>query len=209
MKHNLSYQPLILNWENYLQSTRDPSLRDFAKYLLLSDTKTSSDAFTGQEPGDEASAETRPNQESAPYLTAEAAELIFRLNKFIRIYGKPVLQDVGLNSMDEFVILAFLLENRESPKKEIIGENLIEFTTGMDMLKRMIKTGLLSERINPADKRQKIISLSQKGQEVLFLILERFKNITDVLGDLEIKEREILLNTLKRLNSFHTSLLRS
>lgn len=202
MKHNLSYQPLILNWENYLQSTQEPSLKDFAKYLLLSDAKTSADASLDKERAND----TEPI-EDAPYLTPEAAELLFRLNKFIRIYGKPVLQEVGLNSMDEFVILAFLLEKRESPKKEIISENLIEFTTGMDMLRRMIKTGLLSERINPEDKRQKIIALSSKGQKVLFLILERFKNITDVLGDLEKKEREMLLNTLKRLNSFHTSLL--
>lgn len=147
--------------------------------------------------------------ENTPYLTAEAAELIFRLNKYIKNYGKPVLQEMGISSMDEFVILAFLLQKRECSKKEIINRNLIEFTTGMDMLRRMIKRGLLIERINTQDKRQKIISLSKKGKNVLFEILVKFKKITDVLGDLDKKEREVFLNLLKQLNKFHTSLLKN
>ena len=202
MKHNLSYQPLILNWENYLQSTNAPSLQGFAKYLLRSQIEMIDD-------NNKVIIESNTLPENTPYLTAEAAELIFRLNKYIKNYGKPVLQEMGISSMDEFVILAFLLQKRECSKKEIINRNLIEFTTGMDMLRRMIKRGLLIERINTQDKRQKIISLSKKGKNVLFEILVKFKNITDVLGDLDKKEREIFLNLLKQLNKFHTSVLKN
>ncbi len=200
MAQTVSYQPLILNWESYLQFEKNPTLEGFAKYLLTSSTKKNHDddaivpfqeVMTGQ---------------TTSYLAPEAAELIFRLNKFINIYGKPIVQEFGLHTMNEFVILASLLELREQSKKELIEDHLIEFTTGMDMLRRMIKNGLLTERVNQKDKRQKLISLSKYGTETLFKILGKLNTINDVLGDLTKEEREAFLKVLKRLNAFHTAL---
>ena len=205
MGNKLSYQPLIKYWESYINSTDDPDLRGFAKYLLLKDSNIKvsleEEQFLGK---------TKDNgaiQKDGPYLTPEVAELIFRLSKFIRLYGKPILKEMELSSMDEFVILAYLFEKGQMPKKELIHQNLIEFTTGIDMLRRMVKSNLLDEKVNPKDKRQKLISLSKNGKSCLFQIFEKFQTITDVLADLEKSERENLLHTLNRLNHFHTSLM--
>jgi len=200
MAQNISYQPLILNWESYLQFEKNPTLEGFAKYLLTSSTKKIANSNTPVPFQEVVTGET------TSYLAPEAAELIFRLNKFINIYGRPIVQEFGLHTMNEFVILASLLELREYSKKDLVNEHLIEFTTGMDMLKRMLKNGLLNERVNEKDKRQKLVSLSKKGTETLFKILGKLNTITDVLGDLNKKDRELFLNMLKRLNAFHTAL---
>jgi DNA-binding MarR family transcriptional regulator len=53
-------------------------------------------------------------------------------------------------------------------KTDIISINLLfEPTTGIDILNRMIRAGLLLEKIDPADKRARLLSLTTKGIDVL------------------------------------------
>ena len=53
-------------------------------------------------------------------------------------------------------------------KTDLISINLLfEPTTGIDILNRMIRAGLLLEKIDPADKRARLLSLTSKGIDVL------------------------------------------
>jgi len=53
-------------------------------------------------------------------------------------------------------------------KTDIISINLLfEPTTGIDILNRMIRAGLLLENVDPADKRARLLSLTPKGKTVL------------------------------------------
>ncbi len=196
---NTSYIPLINQWEAFLKTEQGTGVEDFARYILNRAEKT-----------DEINANKidglPPKSEDYPYLTAEAGQAIFRLYKFARMYSRPIMADVGLNSFDEFSIMTTLLNEQETAKKYLIEKNLIEFTTGMDMLKRMFKQKLIQERVNPDDKREKLVSLSEHGRRVLFKILEGFQTMEDVLGDLNKKEREETIHYLERLDRYHSLL---
>jgi DNA-binding MarR family transcriptional regulator len=53
-------------------------------------------------------------------------------------------------------------------KTDIISINLLfEPTTGIDILNRMIRAGLLIEKVDPTDKRARLLSLTPKGKIVL------------------------------------------
>jgi DNA-binding MarR family transcriptional regulator len=205
MKENLSYKPLIENWEEYLRKGGDGTMKQFATYLLekkQEDALEKSWAWDDEQVQDyiEQNAKKHQFKQQSP----QAATLIWRLYKFIRLYTKPVIGQAGLVSNDEFAILATVDARKECPKKVAITENLIEFTTGMDMIKRLLKAGILLEKVNKADKREKLLSLSEKGEQVLFSIYEKFSTIQDVLGELPDKERDILVTYLKNLDNFHT-----
>lgn len=199
MNKNVSYKPLIHKWEAFLETNQGYSLEDFARYILKQNE-------TLEEESNRKGSDSREKNYEYPYLTAEAGRAIFRLYKFSKMYSKPIMMGVGLNSFDEFTILTTLLEKKEATKKLLIEENLIELTTGMDMLKRMLKQDLLKERINPQDKREKLVSMSENGQRVLFSILKGFQSMEDVLGDLNKEEREQTIQYLERLDKYHSSL---
>lgn len=205
MKENLSYKPLIENWEEYLLKGGDGTMKQFATYLL---EKEQEDALERSWAGDdeqmqeyiEQNAKTHQFKHQSP----QAATLIWRLYKFIRLYTKPVIGLAGLASNDEFAIMATIDARKECSKKVAITENLIEFTTGMDMIKRLLKAGILIDKSNQEDKREKLISLTEKGKQLLYSIYEKFSTIQDVLGELPDRERSILVDYLKNLDSFHT-----
>jgi DNA-binding MarR family transcriptional regulator len=53
-------------------------------------------------------------------------------------------------------------------KTDLISINLLfEPTTGIDILNRMIRAGLLTEKVDSADKRARLLSLTPKGKTVL------------------------------------------
>jgi DNA-binding MarR family transcriptional regulator len=205
MKENLSYKPLIENWEEYLRKGGDATMKQFARYLLekeQEDTLLESWAWNNEQL--QSYIEQNAQEYSFKYQSPQAATLIWRLYKFIRLYTKPVIQQVGLASNDEFAILATVEAMKKCSKKVAITENLIEFTTGMDMIRRLVKANLLVEQLNKEDKREKLISLSEQGKQLLYSIYEKFSTIQDVLGNMPDKERSMLINYLKELDSFHT-----
>ncbi len=195
MQHSISYKPLINRWEDFLAQGNSTDLKDFARYLLEE-----------EEAAEKAVLEHGDTVHEYPYLTAEAGRAIFRLYKFSKIYSRPIMKKAGLTSFDEFSILATLLHTEELTKKDLIFENLVELTTGMDMLKRMLKGNLIQERKNPSDKREKLVSLSELGRKTLFAILEEFQTMEDVLGDLDRKEREETVKYLMELDKYHTAI---
>jgi DNA-binding MarR family transcriptional regulator len=206
MKENLSYKPLIENWEEYLRKGGDASMKQFATYLLEKEQeRTSEKSSVWSNEQIQEYIEQNAKEHHFKLQSPQAATLIWRLYKFIRLYTKPVIQQAGLASNDEFAILATVDAVKECSKKAAITENLIEFSTGMDMIRRLVKAGLLVEKSNKEDKREKLISLSAEGKQLLFAIYEKFSTIQDVLGELPYQERGILIDYLKNLDRFHTS----
>ncbi|WP_262885524.1 MarR family winged helix-turn-helix transcriptional regulator [Lunatibacter salilacus] len=76
-------------------------------------------------------------------------------------------------------------------------------------MKRLINLGLVSEKVNKNDKRQKLISLTKKGKELLFKVYVGFSKIQDVMVGLNIEQRELLIHTLQSLDTFHTGNIQS
>lgn len=202
-KQNNSYIPLIEAWETFVQTSDKNSLLDFGHWLVENRSPEKLNTTNDNE------LENYFNANNAEYnlslQSSEASFLIWRLSKFIRHYVKPILTEKGLSSQDDFAILAHIDYLKTCSKKEAVDANIIEPTTGIEIIKRLVKQKLIIEKENEEDKRQKLISLSTKGQELLRSIYIGFSGIQDVLADMEKDERKILISVLKRLDTFHTS----
>lgn len=201
MKNDKSYLPLISEWENYLKISNKADLKGFAYWLL------EKDGVPAREEDVELSEYfgSNTNEHKFAYKSSEAAFLIWRLGKFIRHYTKPILLGNGLAGQDDFAILSHVDYKTSCSKKEAIEANIIEPTTGIEIIKRLIKAGLLSEKVNKDDKREKIISLTKIGKEKLYQIYVGFAQIQDLMAEMNVEQRENLIQTLTSLDTFHTS----
>jgi MarR family transcriptional regulator, lower aerobic nicotinate degradation pathway regulator len=201
----ISYLPLIEKWETYLQAGGTQSMEHFAVWLLQQKQQERQVADVLNEPGLQAYFDQN-GEENLAFLSSEAAYLVGRLYKYVRNYTKPILSAAGLSSQDEFAILAHADFLGECTKKVAIEDNLIDTTTGIDAIRRLVNKGLLQEKVNATDRRERLISLTQSGKAVLQQVYLGFAGIQDVLADLDHEERQQLVMFLKSLDDFHGKL---
>lgn len=138
-------------------------------------------------------------------LNVQVAILIGRLNKFSRMYIKKAYGDDDISlTLDEFQFLATAASINNPRKTDIITLNIFEATTGTEILKRLIKLNYLKQAQSKDDKRSKIISLTTKGEKVLWSALGHMKNIGNLItANLDQHQLNRLLEILEYLNDFH------
>nr|MBI1228795.1 winged helix DNA-binding protein [Cytophagales bacterium] len=200
MNREHSYLPLIEEWENYLTISNNADVKDFAFWIQEKEKRKKQEEELRLNEYFDANAQ----KHEYGYKSSEAAFLIWRLGKFIRFYTKPILLENGLASQDDFAILAEVDYRKSCVKREAIEANIIETSTGIEIIKRLINQSLISEKVNTKDKREKLISLTKKGKEVLYRIYSGFSGIQDLMAEMNIEQRELLIGTLKVLDTFHT-----
>lgn len=200
-----SYLPLIEKWETYLEAGGTESLEHFALWLLQHKKAERQATDVLNDPGLQAYFNLNASGNFA-YLSSEVAYLVGRLYKYVRNYTRPILLAAGLSSQDEFGILAHADYTGECTKKSAIEDNLIDTTTGIDAIRRLVNKGLLQEKVNEHDRRERLISLTPAGKTVLQQVYRGFASIQDVLAVLSQEERQQLVVFLKSLDEFHGKL---
>ncbi|GAB4402642.1 MAG: hypothetical protein OHK0039_00910 [Bacteroidia bacterium] len=196
-----SYLELIEAWEAFLRDSPAGTLEDFARWLLA---RGDSPAPVGQAQALQAYFDQQTDTFGYTSANSEAAYLIWRLSKFIRHDTKALFEHCGLYSQDEFAILAHVDYLGECPKKVAVHDNLIEMSTGIDMIRRLVQRGLLLDRPNPADQRERLIRLSEQGAAVLQAVYAGFGGVQDILVDMDESERQDFVSRLKLLDELHT-----
>lgn len=201
-----SYLPLIAQWETYLAEGEAESLEHFALWILKNRQQSRQAGPALPDPDLQGYFDQNTAADGFGYLGSEAAYMIGRLYKFVRLYTKPVFQAAGLGSSDEFGILAHVDRCGECTKKSAIEDNLMDTTTGIDAIRRMIKKGLLEEKINEQDRRERLISITPAGKDALTKTYGGLASTQDVLADLGSEERQQLVNLLRTLDEFHSKM---
>ena len=195
--------PLLEKWEEYARLHPRGSLEDFAGWLGGRDKKA-------PEVSPEAARMTVYLDPSAFAAVSEynpdhhAGYLIGRLYKFVRFYMKPLLQEAGFGSVEEFGFLASLRELKTSNKKELIEANMTELTTGLDIIRRLVKAGLVEEKTHPQDGRAKLLQTTPLGDEALHRLEGLFDRLPAVLTNMTAGEKDYLIRTLEHLDRYHT-----
>ena len=194
-----SYLELIEKWEDFLKSNKNGSLSEFGDFLIA---KTKSDSKNKNELEDY----FRSNDNDFGYSdsNSEASYLIWRLNKFSKGYIKELFDKLDITNQDEFAILSHVDYLKECSKKVAITDNLVEISTGIDIIKRLVKKGYLCERQNPNDKRENLIRLTNQGKEKLTAIYIGFTTVPDILINITQEEKLKLVEILKKLDKAHT-----
>ena len=126
-----------------------------------------------------------------------------RLNRFTKRYSKVALKNSPLAGIDDFVILVSLTKGERS-KSEVIARNLIEFNTGIGIIRRLLRHDLVEELPDEEDKRGKRIRITPAGMRVLSQIYGSLEATSYLLtADLSEGEKNVLLGTLQHLDQHH------
>jgi DNA-binding MarR family transcriptional regulator len=126
------------------------------------------------------------------------SRMLGRIASLQRTYLKLALKD-QLDIEPEWYFFLHAIDSRKSTRKtDIISYNLLfEPTTGIDILNRMIRAGLLTEKVDPSDKRARLLSITKEGKTTLRKAQRLAQQIADsFFGDIPVPQQQILLQRL-------------
>lgn len=95
-------------------------------------------------------------------------QVCFRLYTATRLITQaytPILTALGI-TYPQYLVLMVLWEKDEQPVCDIANRLLLETNTVTPLLQRMEKLGIVIRKKGDKDKRQQIVSLTEKGREL-------------------------------------------
>ena len=139
--------------------------------------------------------------------TRDISILIVMMNRYAKWYIKKVLKDGLLQTPDEFSFLISLMTYDSLSKSELITKQIMEKTSGTEIISRLVRRGMIFETADQNDKRSIRVSITRTGREEILRILPLMTNVTEiVVGNLGIEEINTLSYLLKKLDYFHNDI---
>jgi len=133
--------------------------------------------------------------------------LIVLMFRYAKSYIRKALKDSMIKSADEFSFLITLITHESLSKTELIHKQVMEKTSGTEIINRLLKLGLISQFNDDEDKRSVRINITALGREQLFRILPKMRMVSQIVtGNLTDKEKLTLAYMLRKLDSFHNEI---
>ena len=140
-------------------------------------------------------------------IATDVSILISLMFRYAKNYIKKALKGSRINSADEFSFLISLLTYDSLSKQELINLQVMEKTSGIEIINRLIKKGFISQHDDDADKRSKRIMMTISGRQQLLAILPQMKVVSKIiLGKLTMDEQHMLVYLLRKLDHFHNDI---
>ena len=125
------------------------------------------------------------------------------------VYMRIALKDTPLPSIESIMVCAALNALGESRKSDVINYAMLEISTGTDILNRLIQKGFINERVDPEDKRSKLLTLSPSGSVTLRACFKKAQLAREiVLADLTDDDKKLVAHILNPVQEKHTKLSR-
>ncbi len=143
-----------------------------------------------------------------PFITPESeiCTLLTITYRYVRGYVRQALADSPLANFDDFTYLAALLEAEPGAltKSELIEHNIQEKATGIEIIRRLLARGFVTQTPHPTDKRAKHLRLTHAGRGVLFAAFGPMGQVAHLsVSPLNTAEKQLLLRLLSKLDFFH------
>jgi len=189
MKEGEAIKDLFSHWVAYSDKRSNYSIKDFSKWL-----------YTKLNPIEET--DTRNMREKK----MELGHMFGRLSNFAQLWGKLAFKDLPIRHFEDFGVLSGVKYMDAPSKNEIVNLLLNEKSTAFEIIKRLVRDGLLMEEIGKEDKRIRTVKLTPYGEEIFKIAELQTAKVSQLLmGDSSDEEILELLEKLKELNRFHTN----
>jgi DNA-binding MarR family transcriptional regulator len=137
-------------------------------------------------------------------LEVAISTLVICLNRYSRLLIKKGLINFPQLVSEDFTYLYTLMEVESMTKIQLIEKNVHEKPTGLEVIKRLLKHGLVNERNDENDKRSKRVFLTDKGKALFFATIDQMNKVALIVsGNLTHNEKTQLHTLLKKLEDFH------
>lgn len=127
------------------------------------------------------SEEPKAGMRGHAYLNAMIARDISFVYRYMRYFVRKAIKDTPLQTIDEYSYLITLMAKGEMTKTELNNYNVVEKTSGSEIIRRLFKGGLISQTRNLQDRRSLLLSITPKGREVVKELLPRMQQSSDLL----------------------------
>ncbi len=125
-----------------------------------------------------------------------------KFNLFFRCgrdYGRSIIKNLGINDT-EYTICAFLYFYPDAPQDMISKSYMLDKTTVTKSLTSLEQRGLIIKSVNPANRRQNLINLTDAGKDLIKDAVNVYddwvEKVTGSLTDTEQKQFESIMEKL-------------
>ncbi len=137
-------------------------------------------------------------------LENQIAKQVILLGRYSKHLIKKALEPHPDLVNDDFTYLFRMMDYDSLTKTQLIEKNAHEKQSGIEIIKRLVRNGLLSEKADDLDKRSVRISVTPKGKKIFFETMKDITVVSKIMsGKLTGEEKNNLLEYLKKLNTFH------
>ena len=134
--------------------------------------------------------------------------IIYRLAGYIKKYVKIIMDDLPVSTVEEFSFLLDVNHRANPTKSDVINNSFMEYTTAAEIINRLLRLKLLSQKTDKTDKRVRRLSLTKTGKETAFEAAKRMQRVSSLMvGNTDNKKLLSLLETLSKLDSFNTAII--
>lgn len=183
------------------QGEQSFSLADFAGYL---NSKIGAENNAKRKIGGEEQAHELANYDNR---TTDITILLVLMYRYAKSYVKKALAGKIIQTGDEFSFLITLLTFESLTKTELINKQVIEKTSGIEIIKRLLNQELITEFADPTDKRSVRVAITPKGRNEILSILPEMSVVSNIVkGNLTDNEISSLLYLLRKLDFFHNDI---
>lgn len=137
------------------------------------------------------------------------AKLMGFIGSTLGIYFQKAFVNIPeIRQKEDFYFLNNISHKGECRKTEVVYEQMLGLTTGIDTLNRLLAAELISERPDPTDKRAKLLSITPKGQDVLQQCYAASQKVTEIVfHDLSEEDVRLCIQLLRGVETRHSSLV--
>lgn len=133
--------------------------------------------------------------------------LIVLLFRYAKGYIKKALKDSRIKTADEFSYLITLMTHESMSKTELIQNQIMEKTSGTDIINRLIKLKLIEQYDDTVDKRSIRIKITLEGRKEILSIIPQMQLVSQIVtGNLNETEKNTLAYMLRKLEIFHNDI---
>lgn len=129
---------------------------------------------------------------------------LVHLYRYAKLQAKTAISNTLFSTPDDFIYLINLTSFGSMTKTALIKLNVHEKSAGIQIVNRLITNGLVVQNEIDSDKRNRIISITPKGKQVLEESIDNIRlasrNVTEPLSELEKMD---LIRLLTKLEDFH------
>lgn len=187
---------LVKAWETFEENHPEGSIEDFCRhYLTQQDMEHMREDFQKTQL-------QRPPMRASDGLSATLG----RMNKYMHFYSRKIMQNLPVDNFEDWAYLATLHFHGGMRKSDLINQNISEFTSGTNVINRLLKQELIEEFTDPSDARSKRVQITGKGVDWIITSLPAMKKASDLLWDgvLSEEEQEVAYHILLKADRYHS-----
>jgi DNA-binding MarR family transcriptional regulator len=124
--------------------------------------------------------------------------------RYAKTIAKNVIVGSPLSTPDDLIYLITLVSQGSMTKTALLKCNIHEKSSGIQIINRLIKNGLVEQLATDSDKRNRMVHITEKGSEVLNEHMPRIKAASQqVTEPLSHQEKMDMIRLLTKLEDFH------